>query len=70
MSSAALTVKRFQKFGELRMIGDDVERSGWVTCQCAGGKYRSVLERRLLNGEITACVACTGKMKMEKLIND
>jgi hypothetical protein len=66
---ATLTVKRFQKFGELRVIGDDVERHGWVTCECSCGKYRLVLERRLLGGETTACVACTARMKMENLVN-
>jgi hypothetical protein len=64
---ATLTVKKNQKFGDLKVIEDDTNgRSGWVVCVCWCGNRRVVLERRLLDGEITACEGCTARMKMEK----
>jgi hypothetical protein len=65
-----LNIKLFQRFGNLKVIRLDHERAGWFLCECKCGKTRSVMERRLINGEITACTACTARQKMERLISD
>ena len=66
MSWAFLKVERFQKFGNLKVV-DRYDRPGWVQCRCLCGNYRGVQERRLLGGEVTACVSCTARMKFDKL---
>lgn len=68
-SSQAYQIRLFQRFGDLKVIRLDTERSEWVICECKCGKTRYVMERRLLNGEITSCVACTARQKMEKPIS-
>lgn len=66
MSWQFLKAKRFQKFGQLKVI-DHYDRPGWLLCACACGNYRGVQEQKLLSGEITACASCTARMKFEKV---
>jgi hypothetical protein len=49
MSWAFLKVRRFQKFGSLKVI-DYYDRPRWVLCLCRYGSYRDVKERGLLGG--------------------
>ena len=58
------TAGRGQKFGRLKVV-DWSERPDWWICLCECGNHREVTERRLLSGEITECVACEVKLKME-----
>lgn len=67
-SSQEDRIKLFQRFGDLKVIRLDTERPGWILCECKCGKTRSVMESRLIAGEIIACVACTARQKMEKPI--
>jgi len=56
---------RSRRFGKLKALShEDRGQSYWWICQCE--KYRSVLERRLLSGEVTACVACEKREDLEQ----
>lgn len=59
-----------QKFGDLKVVGQSFSQVGakWWPCQCWCGGYRAVEEKRLLAGQITMCVACEARKKMEKPI--
>jgi hypothetical protein len=60
---------RFSYFGDLKALDRSLQgNSYWWLCQCKCGKYRNVEETRLLSGEITACVPCEVRRKMEKPI--
>ncbi len=60
-------IKVFQRFGDLKVTGQFYEqgRLKFWPCQCKCGKERGVEEQRLLSGQITSCVACEKRRKME-----
>ena len=58
---------RGEKFGDLKVEGEPFDQSGavWWRCVCWCRKARGVSERRLLAGEVTCCVGCEARRKME-----
>jgi predicted SprT family Zn-dependent metalloprotease len=57
------------KFGDLKITGKcDLTREGvqYYHCQCWCGTYRKVAEHKLVRDEVTMCVPCEARAKMEK----
>jgi hypothetical protein len=57
-----------EKYGRLTVTGLD-DRGGqsrWYLCLCECGEARTVIERRLLSGEMVECMKCEVKRKMER----
>jgi hypothetical protein len=61
-----LNYRRGDHYGRLTVTGHDDRgsQSRWYACLCKCGETRSVIERRLLSGEIVECVKCEVKRKM------
>ena len=61
-----LNQRRGERYGRLAVTGLD-DRGGqsrWYACLCEFGKTRSVIERRLLSGQVIERVKCEVKRKM------
>jgi hypothetical protein len=64
-------LKAGQKFGDLKLIRHADGRGGsayWWVCKCWCDNVRVVEESRLITDQITMCVGCEVRTKMNKPI--